>query len=234
MNSSNPKSIDRVGTHGRRIIDDVRRMRIVTNETVRKRWIPELTANAVAKTTSKLVADGWLCAYPLIGRRKYFTPGPRTVNTLSLSQSASKPLGSQALPTWVAVSSYIAMSGPVTRVSLPSELKASFPWMPGYLMVGPHVMKTLTDKIELRLIRVDLGGSVKHIASKCEEDLRRRVSFPQFQSMLETKTFVFVVLTTTEQKKKFLMKELSNRRWPQGVRFELCVVPDLYHVLGVQ
>ena len=223
-----------LGSRDRAIIDDVLRMRLTTNSIVRQRHMAELTDNAVAKITSRLAVNGWLTAHQLGGRRVYFTPGQRTVRIFDLSSKAVRPLGNQTFPTCLAIASFFSELGRECRVAFASEVQIEFPWVTDELALNTHFLHRENEALELKLIRVDLGGSVKHITTKCSIDIEKRVGIPEFQALLLSRRFVLILLTTTPQKASFLREELSTKRWPNGIRFQIAVAPELLTAIGVE
>ena len=235
MTSTNRSVAKRLlGSRDRAILDDAIRMRLVTNAIVQKRHMRFLTENAVTKITSKLCAEGWLVAHQLNGRRVYFTPGIRSVRAFDLSHKLLRPLGSQSFPTWFAIANHVANAETSQRVTTREEVQKVCSWLPTELAAQPHIVHQKNDSFELVLLRVDLGGSVKHIAQKCKEDIDRRLASPEFGSLLEAKAFVHCILTTTKPKEVALRQELSTHRWPDGLRFRTSVVPELLSALGTE
>jgi len=223
-----------LGSRDRAIIDDVIRMRLTTNSIVRQRHMAELTDNAVSKITARLTVNGWLAAHQLGGRRVYFTPGQRTARLFDLSPKAVRPLGNQAFPTHLAIASFFGELGRDCRVAFASEVLIEFPWLPDELALNTHFVHREEDGTALKLIRVDLGGSVKHISTKCSADIEKRNGMKEFQDLLQSRRFVLVLLTTTPQKASFLREDLSTKRWPNGLRFQIAVVPELLTAIGVE
>jgi len=232
--TSNRELKRQLGSRDRAIIEDAMRMRLTTNFIVRKRHMEKLTDNAVSKITARLASNRWLNSHQLGGRRVYFTPGPRTVLAYDLSPKAIRPLGSQAFPTCLAIASYFAELGGGFQVAYASEIQNAFHWMSEDLANNTHFIQSVADALELKLIRVDLGGSVKHIVSKCEADLEKRNGIQEFRDLMSARRFVLLLLTTTQQKASFLRGELAAKRWPNGLRFQIAVVPELLTAIGVE
>lgn len=227
-------SVRNLGSRDRFILDDAIRMRLVTNATVAQRQMPGLTENAVSKITAKLSTDGWLTSHSLCGRRNYFTPGIRSVRAFDLSPKAIRPLGSQGFPTWFAIANFISRMGRDHKVATRDEVLGFYPWIPPELAAQAHIVFPKDQTLELRLLRVDLGGSVRHIASKCKADIERRLAIRQFESLLASKSFVLSILTTTQEKEFALRKEIATHRWPDGLRFQTSVVPELLTAIGME
>ena len=107
-----------------------------------------------------------------------------------------------------------------------------FPWIDVTLLTSPQVVETAEQVSTLRLIRVDLGGTPEHVAKKCLHDVTVRQAKPDFNQLVANSRFVLVVLTPTDSKQEQVKKSISKWKWPNGMRFQVFVVPELVQFLA--
>lgn len=222
-----------LGKRDRRIVNDIVRYRLTTNEFVHQRYLSHAQPNAVVKVTGRLVRQGWLSAYPLLDRQQYFVLGSKLVKLHGLPTSRSRPLGPQSLASLYAVAKYRFTAGNCAELATDTELRAAFPWMTESMFNSPQLIETAVGELTLRLVRVDLGGTPEHVCKKCVQDVTRRQTQPSFVQLVTAKGFVLVVLTATTAKQELIQKAISKRQWPKGMRFQVFVVPELAQLLSL-
>ena len=204
------------------IIQLVGRYRIGTNATFQKLAFQNQSLNAVSKVTARLCRERMLQRYPLIPPQDYFTLGPRSIQLLGYGLRRSEPLGPQALPMDYAVLLYCA-NGDRIRLTK-SELCETAAWLPNNLS---HVPYCRTSKGILELVRVDLGGSPRHVAKKLATDCALRMEIPEFQELIELKRFQIVLLTTTNTKARLIRQAIQSLTWKSEVRLHLAMIQKL-------
>lgn len=222
-----------LGKRDRMILADVIRHRLMTNDFLHKRYLSHVLPNAVVKITGRLVRQGWLNAFTLIDRQQYFVPGKRLTKLHGLPPSRSRPLGPQSLSSFYATAKYCFSSGLETQLATEAELRSQFPMLVGDSLSGTNVVEVCRPSVALRLIRVDLGGTPDHIHKKCVQDLSSRQTQPAFNELVSQKRFVIVILTASALKQELIQKSLAKRRWPNGMRFQVFVVPELAQFLPI-
>ena len=198
------------------------RFRLGTNLAYRQVIFSDHSLNAVSKVTARMCRQGWLRRYPLIPPEDYFTLGPAAVRDLGYTNRRSEPLGPQALPIDYAVLLY-GSHGQRTRL-IKAELSESLPWLPDELTHAPYCRSTSGL---LELIRVDLGGSPQHVASKAAADCSVRWEIDQFRGLVEQQRFQMVVLTTTSSKARLIRQAIEAGAWNDSVRLHLAIIPRL-------
>lgn len=221
-----------LGARDRRIIDEVIRLRVLTNESVRALFLPTSGLNAATKVTARLAKQGWLNPFEFIDRCQYFVAGQKTVQTFGIPTSRVRPLGPQALASHLAMLDFVSRSTPRLRVMTEREIA---------LLVSnevetnrgiPHAVEMTGSSQMLRLVRVDLGGTPAHLVSKLNSDIRSRVANSQYASLVAGKKLVLVTLTATETKKSLIETTIRKKSWPSGLRFSVFVAPVLCQLLG--
>ena len=221
-----------LGARDRRIIDEVIRLRVLTNESVRSLFLPSSSLNATTKVTARLVKQGWLNSYEFMDRCQYFVAGSKIVQTFGAPTSRVRPLGPQALATHLAMLEFVSRSLPRLRVMTDREIALLVASEAEGSRGIPHAIG-LDDSTEmLRLVRVDLGGTPAHLVSKLNADIRSRVSNSQYASLVAAKKLVLVTLTATETKKSLIETTIRKKSWPSGLRFSVFVTPVLCQLLG--
>lgn len=221
-----------LGARDRRIIDEVIRLRALTNESVRARFLPTSGLNATTKVTARLVKRGWLNSFEFIERCQYFVAGPKTVQTFGIPTSRVRPLGPQALATHLAMLDFVSRSTPRLRVMTEREIGLFVASEAETNRGIPHAIEMDDPSAMLRLIRVDLGGTPAHLVSKLNADIRSRVSNSQYASLVAAKKLVLVTLTATDTKKSLIESTIRKKSWPNGLRFSVFVTPVLCQLLG--
>lgn len=222
-----------LGARDRRIIDDIMRYRLTTNEFIQRRYLPQANINAAVKISGRLVRQGWLNAYPLYDKRQYFGVGPRLSKQFGISMYRTRPLGPQALATHVSIARYVFCSSTKSmRLVSPDELIEAFPWLGDRKLPAASILEQADGALVWRLVRVDLGGRPDHIARKCSAEIEPLKDCSEFQSVLEAGQFVNVVLTASRPKKQMIERALADHRWPTGIRFQIGIVPELLQLLS--
>ncbi len=224
---------DRLGARDRRIIDDIVRYRLTTNEFIQRRYLPHANINAAVKISGRLVRQGWLNAYPLYDKRQYFSVGLRLSKHFGTSVYRTRPLGPQALATHVSIARYVFCSARQNmRVALPDELGEALPWLGNLKLSATSILEKGEGVPIWRLVRVDLGGRPDHIVRKCSAEIDRFKDCPEFVTMLSAGQFVNVVLTASHPKQQLIERALADHRWPSGIRFQIGIVPELFQLLS--
>ena len=236
MNSGNRISKRRLraqlGARDRRIIDEVLRLRVLSNEAVHALFLPKSSLNATTKVTARLVKQGWLNAYEFIDRCQYFVAGPKTVQSFGVPTSRVRPLGPQALATHLAMLDFVSRSIPRLQVMTDREIALLVASEAESNRGIPHAVELADSTKMLRLVRVDLGGTPAHLVSKLNADIRSRVSNSQYANLIAAKKLVLVTLAPTETKKSLIETTIRRKSWPNGLRFSVFVTPVLCQLLG--
>ena len=115
-----------------------------------------------------------------------------------------------------------------------AELLLAFSWLDETLLTIPHVLEGDRPNCNLRLIRVDLGGTAEHVTKKCMQDLSKRQCQKEFNDLVANRRFVQVVLTASCAKQDLIQNSIAKRQWPPGMRFHVFVVPELIQFLSAQ
>ena len=234
MSSGNPKSVDMRGLLGKRdrqILSDVLLYRLTTNELVGTRQLVGLSANAVTKVTARLVRDKWLRPHSLFEKRVYFVPGKSMVSHYGLPVSRMQPLGTQALASHLSVATYCLDASRQFQLLSPNQFSTDWSWIPNKLRALPHAIIRADDKLQVRTLRVDLGGTPVHVATKCIQDINLRRNIPGYKQLQAERALINVVLTPTESKKQAIVSAIQKCSWPVNTRFDVTVVPVLCRLL---
>ena len=223
---------DQLGKRDRSILADVLLYRLITNEIVGARHLPGLSANAVTKVTARLVRDKWLQSHSLFEKCVYFGPGKSCARQYGLPASRVLPFGTQALASHLSIASYCLEPSKQYQLLSTHQFTNSWSWIPQKLRILPHAVQQSEDKLQLRILRVDLGGTPVHVATKCNQDINLRREVTGYAQLLADRKLVYVVLTSTDSKKQAIMLALQKRRWPVNTRFEVAVIPALCRLLS--
>lgn len=239
MNSGKGKSSIRqsneLGSRDRLILEDVIRFRLVTNDWLHTRYMPDAKLNAVIKISGRLCREGWLTPHKLFQRRQYFTPGQRLVRQRGLPLAKTRPLGPQALALHFAVLRYCGSPGagtPEIQIATRDEVTRSFPWMPESIVGRPQVLIGFNADVQWRLLRIDMGGRPDHVARKISRDVKMLSEHEPFLQLLGQGRFTQVVLCPSTMKKRLIEQSLSERTWPRGIKFQIGFIPELFQLLA--
>ncbi len=222
-----------LGKRDRAIVADVIRYRLTTNELIHQRYLPQANINAVTKITSRLTAAGWLQRHTLVGSQLYFVPSRTACRHFALSISRCRPMGLQTLATSLSIAQYCQTLSQGYRLVDSGDLELYWSWIPPKLRRFPYAMLPGADAVQLRPIRVDLGGTPEHVATKCAHDIKLRQQVGGFRALLSERRLVYVVLTSTDTKKDLIKSAIQNRDWPDNTRFEVVEIPDLCWLLSL-
>jgi len=216
-----------------RILDDVIRFRLITNEAIAKTHLAELKSNATVKVTRRLVRSGWLQSYAFVGRRLYFVAGTRLVQQFGLPANRCQPLGPQSLATQLSTLEYCISQRPVLKLLVEKEIDSILGRASKEQRSLPLAIEQEFKDTLLRLIRVDLGGTPAHVAKKLASDIRVRESHEAYARLIAARNLIVVVITSTDAKKSFIEDAIRKRKWPAGIRFNVAIVHCLSNLLGV-
>ena len=209
------------------IIEHVQRYRMTTNQVLHHLLFPTQSMNAVTKVTARLCDQEWLTRYPLLPPETYFTIGPTSVRQLGLHSRLTASLGPQALPIHYAVLIYAALGQQRCVKLTAEELAERMPWLSD---AERHAIFTLTNDSRLDLIRVDLGGSPRHVARKAATDVATRLSVPELSDLASEGRFQLTILTTTQPKARLIATQLGRHSLSSEVRVHLAVIPRLTYL----
>ena len=215
----------------RRIVEQVVRDHIATNDSIQSRFFAAHHRSTVTRVTSRLCAAGWLAESWLVYPRKYFLPGPLAVAAYGIPQQRQNPLGPQSLPTEYALLEYTgANTDEVTRATS-DELLQRYRWYRHEDLFAPHCLRRRDEQWTLELVRVDLGGPADLIARKCRDGVQARKSTVAFDKLMLSGGFSIVVITATRSKAKAIETALSHHVWPDGLVFRITAFPALISLL---
>ncbi len=231
--SSPSGSRQQLGKRDRAILADVLRYKLTTNELIHQLYLPEANINAVTKITSRLTGAGWLQRHTLVGSQLYFVPSRTACRHFALPISRCRPLGLQTLATSLSIAQYCQTLSQGYRLVDSKELELHWPWIPTKLCTLPYAMLPSGQAGQLRPLRVDLGGTPEHVATKCAHDIKQRQQVGGFRALLSERRLVYVVLTSTAAKKDLIKRALQKRDWPDNMRFEVVEIPDLCWLLSL-
>jgi len=217
----------------REILEHVARDRLTIHAVLRKRWFVNQSAAAAGKVVRRLCRYGLLrrCRWP--GGRSYFVLTVTAAQRLGVSIKRTGTLGSQALPTQLATLVYVHLgTHPRLRMTA-NELRAQYTWFKRPWCLAPHCLDlSVAESPCLELLRVDLGGSADHVARKCQRDLSRRQTVPEFLELVAQAKFRLAVLTATREKSQAVQQALERHHWPAGLEIRFVVLPQLLTLLG--
>jgi hypothetical protein len=236
MNSGNQSNLRKLhqelGARDRRIMDDVIRFRLMTNEAIQRLHLSNAKTNATTKVTSRLVKQGWLVGYQYAAMSQYFVPGTKAIRTFGLPASRSRVLGPQALATYLAIIEYVLFAPDRLRIMTDAELITLLADNSKEYRTLSHAVEQVPVDGSIKIIRVDLGGAPSHIAKKLNADVQKRIAHLTYASLIANRKLVFVVLTPSPTKKIGIETAIRKRVWPNGIRFSVNVTPILYTLLG--
>ncbi len=219
----------RLGPRDHDIFDHVRRYRLTTRDVLHRLFFPEVKPNAVTKVTTRLSGSGFLNRFDLYESRDYFVLGAEAARLLGVPPKRTEGLGVQALPIEFATLLYCTGAGDRERLTR-EELQQHHP---SILVPGVDASRYYLDrdggKTRLAAIRVDCGGSAQHVASKCRDDLDRRLEHDAFRGLVANDQFMIAIITAREEKAGAIHETLKRHAWP--IRFRLGVVPELAQLI---
>ena len=199
------------------------RNRITLRSVIHRLFFPDCTTlTAVTRVTSALCAEGHLNRYPLIGKRVYFTPGPRAARCLNLHYSYARKLPKQRLVQELGALAYNCLGEQLHKRLLPAELKKQHPWIPQrHLYYRPFHMHKDGNHCRLATIHVELSSSPRDAVIKHTKLLRAYRAIAGFRHLLERDGFLCVVIVATPEARDAFVDEILN-----------CPLYSLCHVMA--
>jgi len=211
------------------VIERIERFTLTTAEDVRRSIMPEVSLNGVQKVLARLVDAGWLAAYPLVGRKLYFVPGPLAVKERGLSARKSGALGPQALVTAYAILEFCEQAG--VRKITAGEFSAQFPELSAPQLPASTYFVQPGVKPRLGHVLVDHGAEARRIAAKVRRHIRRRIELPAFADLIRSGSFIVAVVTPSAGKASQLRRAIGKRS-AQTVEVMIEPVDELLQFFG--
>lgn len=212
----------------RDVLEVVDRFGMATNKSLRSTTFAGIGLNAVSKVTARMRRQQLLTRFALFHPEQYFRNGPRAVQLTGASARSEQPLGPQALPVAYATLVYATRGDRQRRRLSKAEIESVMPWLPAELRHSPF---TLDEKGRLEIVRVDLGGSPRHVARKVSAVAHACLSVPEMEEIAARDLFRISVLTTTRQKAKLIATAMRDADTAGALRLNLAVIPQLSQLL---
>ena len=210
--------------------------RVTTREVLHGLFFEDSEVNAVSKVTTRLQEGGFLASHDLGGgtNRVYFTVGPTGCVVLGIPKRRTKPVGSQALLTDLALLGFCHGSDfPGERKRLPvSELARKVPALVRSGMDATRYVLEVEPGGARRIVfvRVDHGGDPTHLVRRLTADAEKRRAVPELKTLMDADQFRFAVVTGHPAKVVAIRDRLARRRWPVKLRVE--AVPTILPLLA--
>jgi len=220
----------KLSSRDERVIRHTDRMRIATIEMLMCSALMGLSRSAVSKIVNRLCFAGYLKSYTLNHPARYFVLGGEGARLLGRKNYRTLPLGPQALAIEFATAAHCLMGNNKRKRLSREEVARHLPWLPKGKQHLPMCMELSRKTLEV--IRVDLGGSPAHIASKCHSDITERIELPQFLGLVKAGDVRLVVVTSTAEKASAIRTSTERHAWPQGLQFHCSIVPNLITLLA--
>ena len=201
---------------------------LTTAEDIQLHICRDVTLNAVRKQLAKLVESGWLNAYPLPERDKYFVAGKAAVLHHSLDPRKSSAFGPLALPTRIAILTYCSRHAVIKPTA--EEFKTQFTdfCRPG-LSVTNYVYET-GDLFRIGWLLVDHGTDPKKVISKLRKVIRDRKGLPAFKAAMLKGEFFIGVLVPTDGRGEHLRRVYSKQPL-RVIDVRFVTIPELLPLL---
>jgi hypothetical protein len=215
-------------TNREAILARILRFGLTTADDVQRHVSPNVSLNAVRKMLAKLVETGWLNAYPLPEREKYYVAGKAAVLEYALDPRKSSAFGPLALPTRIGILLYCSRY-PVSKPS-PEEFKQQFTDLcrPG-LSVTNYVYE-LGERFRIGWLIVDHGAEPKKVLSKVRNIVRERKQIPAFKAAILKEEFSVTVIAPTEGRCEHL-RRIYLRQPLSLINVQFVMIPELLPLL---
>jgi hypothetical protein len=214
----------------RKILENVHRHRIGTDETVRRRLFPDVQGNRpVRKVAKRLVERRFLREYELAPGEFYYILAPRGARAIGVRPSEPRPFTDQSLPSALAIAYYCATTG-VKRFTA-EEFVTKYPYLcrRGVRSSGYFIEET-EKGLRIGFFIIDRGATTRVMLTKIRKVISKRYKLREFAKLMQDRRFVLVVLTGYEEKKQKLDQAIFRKhRGPVQVRVE--VLPELGFLL---
>ena len=210
------------------ILEHLRRYRISTKEVLHGLFFEDSEPAAVLKVMRRLTQVGLASTHNPDGLPQYFRVGPEYIRLRGLSRKSCYPHGVQALPIHLGIlllcctgdrrperltNSEIARNNPEILLGKKSRVN--------YL----RYLNPATEKNELCIGRVDLGGPPHHVARQCERDIERLSKNEAILALMLKGQFAMEVVTVSREKAEQIAESIRGRKFV--VPFRLSVEPSL-------
>lgn len=210
------------------ILARIQRFGLTTADDVHRHVCNAVSLNAVRKMLGKYVETGWLNAYPLPEREKYYVAGKAAILEYGLDPRKSSAFGPLALPTRIGILLYCSRH-PVIKPS-PDEFKRQFTdfCRPGLSVIN-YVFET-GERFRIGWLIVDHGAEPKRVLSKVRDVVRERKQLPAFKAAMLKEEFFVAVIAPSEGRSAHLQRMYQRHPLPLiDVRF--VTIPELLPLL---
>lgn len=210
------------------ILARILRFGLTTADDVHRHVCPDVSLNAVRKMLAKLVKTGWLNAYPLPEREKYYVAGKAAVLEHALDPRKSSAFGPLALPTRIGMLLYCSRH-PVKKPSS-EEFKQQFTDLcrPG-LSVTNYVYE-LGERFRIGWLIVDHGAEPKRVLSKIRSVVRERKQLPAFKAAMLKEEFFVTVIAPSDGRCEHLGRLYLRHTLPL-IDVQFVTIPELLPLL---
>ena len=225
--SEGAKSI-RLNDRDEEILEHLRRYRLSTKEVLHGLFFDDSEPAAVLKVMRRLTKAGYVSTHEPKGLPQYFRVGPETIRMMGLSKKSCLPHGVQALPIHLGVL-LLCCTGERRPVRLTnSEISRNNPEIlqgKKKRVIYLKYENPKTQKVELCVARVDLGGAPHHVARQCDKDIERLLKNDAIQSLMLKGQFAIELVTVSREKAEQIAGSIKGRKF--AVPFRLSTEPSL-------
>jgi hypothetical protein len=224
------------------ILREIARYGFLHAKAIHLAFFSSLTEKACERVITKLLAKKLICAYPLLGAKKYYALTPEAARLLDLSdRQAGKPFAAQGLVTNYAYIRFCLFGEIKFRRLTRPEFEKRFPtlvekrvlsraYRTRYYLDHSEASKT-AGIVRLSLIVLCVRTSISRSKKKVRREMEtRRLAGPAWRAMIDSELFSITVLCASKPKAERLEDVLADEPFPLRV----CYVPGLSKFVRLQ
>lgn len=227
MRSGDPRELTQ--ERDLRIVADVVRYGLTVKPVVHRQYFADATDDAARKVLERLADYGWLVAFDLVGKEKFYRLTPAAARRLNLHRREGRPIG---FTTLVRNLGELLLAEKLGVVKLTAaEWRLAYPHLtsPRFSSDG-HFVDQSGAAPTVGLLTVDPGDALRQVVTKLRRASSSRYAIPGFVKLIQAGRFSVALATPTEGKRR-LIEAAVQSQLKGKTHFRVEVVPELTTLL---
>ncbi len=216
------------------ILQHLLRYKVATREMFHRALFTKVSRNAVTKVVTRLVAHGWLKRHPFLVASCYFTLSDRAALLFGIPEVAIE----QAIPPHqivveYAVAAYCCLGEKPRRLLTIEEIQQDYPQLVfDQLASNRYYVDSGFRPERLGQIVVDDGAAPQAFLESCRQDVAARAKRAAVRKLIQSGEYRLTILTAIAEKASVLRSRSKKLQWPEGLRTEVVVIPNLINAVA--
>ncbi len=216
------------------ILQHLLRYRIATREMFHRALFAKVSRNAVTKVVTRLVANGWLNRHPFLVASCYFTLSKKAALLFGTPEVAiEQPIPPRQMIVEYAVAAYCCLGEKPRQLLTVEEIERDYPQLVFDQLDSQKYYLDAGFRPELLgQIIVDDGAPPQVFLERCRQDVSARVKRATVRKLVQGGGYRLTILTAVAEKASVFRSGLKKLEWPEGLRTEIVVIPNLINAVA--